>query len=109
MPRREGAEPLINCLDIPCPWEKCFRQCKYRVAQRGKNGFPNALCSFYSTPGPHVPSRIARATGLTIDAVNKTLESAHAKMRAAVAMSDELQYDPQIRAMVQDHLEGIPA
>ena len=109
MPRREGTEPLVNCLDIPCPWEKCYRTCQFRIAKRGASGFPNALCAFYSTPGPHVPSRIAKATGLTIDAVNKTLDTVHTKMRQMVIQSDELRLDPAIRTAVDDHLEGISA
>jgi len=109
MPRREGTEPLVNCLDIPCPWDKTFRSCAHRIAQRGQNGFPKALCAFYSTPGPHVPSRIAKATGLTIDAVNKTLDGVHAKMRQMVLLSDELRFDPQINSAVENHLEEISA
>jgi len=109
MPRREGTEPLVNCLAIPCPWEACYRTCKFRVAQRGQDGFPNAICTFYSTPGPHVPSRIAKATGLTIDAVNKTLDGVHAKMRQMVILSDELRFVPEIKALVDDHLEEISA
>ena len=109
MPRREDTAPLVNCLEIPCPWESCYRTCQFRIAKRGQNGFPRAICSFYSTPGPHVPSRIAKATGLTIDAVNKTLEGVHDKMREMIVGSDELQFDPQIKALVDDHLEEISA
>lgn len=109
MPRREGGELLVNCLAIPCPWEHCYRTCPFRVAKRGAKGFPNAICTFYSTPGPHVPSRIAKATGLSIDSVNKILDGVHAKVRQAVLNSDELRFDPSIKTMVEDHIEGIPA
>ena len=109
MPRRDGTEPLVNCLDIPCPWESCYRTCQFRIAKRGANGFPNAICAFYSTPGPHVPSRIAKATGLSIDSVNKTLDVVHAKVRQAVIASEELRFDPRVRTMIDDHVEKATA
>jgi len=109
MPQREKIEPLVNCLAIPCPWQSCYRTCSFRLAQRGQNGFPMALCTFYSTPGPHAPSRIAKATGLTIDSVNRTIEVVHAKMRRMVIASGELRFDPTISNIVEDHLEEISA
>ena len=109
MPRREGSEPLVRCLDLPCPWAATFRSCQHRIARRGMSGFPHALCAFYSTPGPHVPSKIARATGLTIDSVNKTLERVHARVREEVMTSRELRYDPTIQVLVEDHLEELSA
>ena len=109
MPRREGSEPLVRCLDLPCPWASTFRSCQHRIAKRGRQGFPFALCAFYSTPGPHVPSKIARVTGLSIDSVNKTMERVHVRVREEIMASSELGFDPTIRTFVADYREELSA
>lgn len=102
----EEPPPLERCRAMPCPWEADVQGCPHRVQGRGNNRFPKALCRFYSAPGQHTITRIARTVGLSIDNAKEELASAERKMRDAIMNSPELQHDPAIMSMVETHLRS---
>lgn len=85
MPKRIDAPPLIRCGAIPCPWMTNMEGCAHRIQGKTEaDRFRYALCGFYSMPGPHAPSKIAKTLGISVDTVNCRLQSAELKLRAAI-------------------------
>lgn len=105
MSRREEAQPLVRCGAMPCPWDTCMKLCPHRIQGSGADVFPNTLCGFYSQPGPHATSKIAKATGIPPADVEEVEQSAMDKIRIALFESPELLRDPGILHMATSFKE----
>lgn len=91
MTRRIDAPPLTRCGALPCPWMERVATCPHLVQSKdARERFQHALCSFYSMPGPHAPSKIAKTLGISVDTVNARLQSATMKIRQAIREDEAL-------------------
>lgn len=100
MPRRDEAPPLVRCGDLSCPWEACIRLCPHRIQGQKGDVFPHTICGFYSQPGPHAVSKIARVTGMAPKEVHRAEDEATRKLREKIQESLELSYDEDLAKMV---------
>lgn len=109
MPRHVDAPPLMRCGALPCPWVENFRRprkaelhaCPHRIqTEDSQEKLRYALCAFFSLPGPHAPSKIAKACGLSVDTVNDRLQSAEEKLRDLVMRDPFLAGRPEVAAML---------
>lgn len=101
MPRKTESAPLMRCGELPCPWMENVRACPHRVQaddRRERLRYP--LCRFFSMPGPHAPSKIAKVCGLSVDTVNDRLRSGEQKMREMIAKDPILSQTPGVAAFL---------
>lgn len=117
MTRRIDAPPLTRCGALPCPWMAHIQSCPHRIqSEDRRERFQHALCSFYSMPGPHAPSKIAKTLGISVDTVAARIETASMKIRQAIredpALARSLPFDVDVLVADEvdesaDHLENV--
>lgn len=107
MPKTSDSPPLLRCGAMPCPWMAAVEKCAHRVqSEDPKERLRHALCSFYSMPGPHAPSKIAKAAGLSVETVNERLKSAEAKILDFVLKDPILQTMPAAMEYFERAFQG---